>query len=127
MSVAQIRSDTRHNQRRMLIAYSLILGALMLEMVALAIGSFLGLELADYWGSTKASRDAATADSNLLAQAGRASAVGAWLLPLMFIGLALFFTGIGVILWAIISRIKMRAAMLAEVFPAVLNRSPQRP
>ncbi len=111
----------------MLIAYGLILGALMLEMVALAIGSVLGLELADYWGSTKATRDAATADSNLLAQAGRASAVGAWLLPFMFIGVALFFAGIGVVLSAIIPRIKMRAAMLAEVYPAVLDRGPQRP
>ena len=64
MSVAQIRSDSRVSQGRMRIAYGLILGALMLEMAALAIGSFLGLELADYWGSTKATRDAATADSN---------------------------------------------------------------
>ena len=127
MSAAQIRSDSRVNQGRMLIAYGLILGALMLEMMALAIGSFLGLELADYWGSTKASRDAATADSNLLAQAGRANAVGAWLLPFMFFGLALFFAGIGVVLSAIIPRIKMRAAMLAEVYPAVLDRGPQRP
>ena len=127
MSVAQIRSDSKVYQGRMLIAYGLILGALMLEMAALAIGSFLGLELADYWGSTKATRDAATADSNLLAQAGRASAVGAWLLPFMFIGIALFFAGIAVVLSAIIPRIKMRAAMLAEVYPAVLNRGPQRP
>ncbi len=93
------------------------------EMAVLGIGAFLGLSAGDFWGSTKAARDSAAAGSTLLVTGGRVAAVSAWLEPFKFVGLALFFAGIGVALSAIIPRIELRAQAMATVIPLLKQRT----
>ena len=109
-------------QRRIGLASGLIMAGLMVEMAVLGIGAWLGVSAGEYWGATKASRDTAAVGSGLLVDIGTISAVTAWLTPLKFVGLALFFAGIATVLSAIIPRIELRANALATVLPALKQR-----
>lgn len=123
MSVEEIKQLATTTQKRIGLVYALILAGLMIEMVVLAVGAFLGLSAGDFWGSTKAVRDSATAGSTLLATGGRVAAVSAWLEPFKFVGLALLFSGIGLALSAIIPRIQLRAQTMATVIPQIKQRA----
>ncbi len=119
----QQRVQTGTNLPRLV--YSLILTGLMIEMVAFIVGIALGISTGDYYSGTKAVRDAAIpggAGSGTLSQIGTISAVQAWLLPLKFVGVALFFTGIGVALWTIVGSIQLRGEAMRVALPAVMAR-----
>ena len=107
------------------LVYALILTGLMIEMTVLAIGIAFGISTGDYYTNTKAVRDAALpggAGSGILSQIGTISAVQAWLQPLKFVGVALFFTGIGIALWTIVGSIQLRGEAMRVALPAVMAR-----
>ena len=104
-------------QKRISLVYALILAGVMVEMAVLGIGAWLGISAGDFWGSTKAARDGATAGSALLVTGGRVAAISTWLEPFKFVGIALFFGGISGALSAIIPRIQLRAQAMATVIP----------
>ena len=123
MSIEEIKDLESRPQRRVTLIYALIISGLMIEMAVLAVGSYLGVQAGEFWGTTKASRDSALAGSGLLAQGGRIAAVTTWLTPFSFVGIALFFAGIGVALSAIIPRIRLRAYAMATLIPQIKQRS----
>ena len=92
-------------------------------MAVLGVGAWLGVSAAEYWGTAKATRDSAAAGTGLLAQGGSIAAVSTLLEPLKFVGLALFFARIGVVLSAIVPRIRLRAYAMATVLPLLRERS----
>ena len=123
MSTDEIKQQAATPHRHIQLVYALILGGLMVEMAVLGIGAWLGVQAGEYWGSTKAARDSAAVGDDLLVQIGRISAISTWLEPFRFVGLALFFAGIGVALSAIIPRIRLRAETMATVIPAIVQRA----
>ena len=119
----QRRVQTGTNLPRLV--YALILAGLMTEMTVLVIGIALGISTGDYYTNTKAVRDAAIPGgdgSGILSQIGTISAVQVWLQPLKFVGVALFFTGIGVALWTIVGSVQLRGEAMRVALPAVMAR-----
>ncbi len=105
------------------LVYAFVAAGLMIEMTVFIIGIALGVSTGDYFANTKAVRDAAVPGgdgSGILSQIGTISAVGAWLAPLKFVGLALFFFGIGIALWAIIRSLRLRGEAMLMAIPAIV-------
>ena len=117
MNVSDLRRKADATSRRVNLAYALILAGLMVEMVALILGIFLATVADSYWANPKTVRDAAAAGSAVLGQAQTLAAVSAWLVPLKFLGFALFFASIGAALSAIIPRIRERGEVMATALP----------
>ncbi|MDA1215702.1 MAG: hypothetical protein O2812_02375 [Chloroflexi bacterium] len=101
------------SQSRVGLAILLIMLGLITEMVALGIGSYLGVLNGEYWSETKAARDSAAAGSDLLSTGGTIVAVATWLEPLKFVGVAFFFAGIAFALSGIVPRVQARAQAMA--------------
>ena len=117
MNVSDLRRRADATSPRVKFVYALILAGLMVETVALILGIYLATVADSYWANPKTVRDAAAAGSTILGQAQTMATVGAWLEPLKFVGLALFFTGIGGALSAIIPRIRLRGDVMATALP----------
>ena len=125
MASAGLQQRVETGTRLPMLVYALILTGLMIEMTVLIIGIALGVSTGDYYTNTKAVRDAALpggAGSGILSQIGTIAAVQAWLLPLKFVGVALFFTGIGAALWTIVGSIQLRGEAMRVALPAVMAR-----
>ena len=112
--VAEARIGDMRPLRRINVVYLLILLGLSITMAAFVIGLVLSFISGDYYAESKAARDAAGAGSSLLADLGLINAVEAWLLPFKFLGIAMFFAGIGLALSAIIKRIQLRGQVMAD-------------
>ncbi len=112
--LAQISKGGPKPLRRIKVVYMLLMVGIGIELAAFVTGLVLSAIKADYLASPKVARDAAEAGSSLLAQLGQLQAVGAWLLPLQFLGIAVLFTAIGLALSAIIKRIQLRGQVMAE-------------
>ena len=117
MNVSDLRRRADAASRRVNLVYALVLAGLMVEMVALILGIFLATVADSYWANPKTVRDAAAAGTAILGQAQTLAAVSAWLVPLKFVGFALFFAGIGVALSAIVPRIRERGEVMAAALP----------
>ena len=69
---------------------------MMVLMVAFIVGIVQANIAADYWNHSIATRlNPAEAGSDILRDLGQIPALGTWLAPLMFVGLALVLSGIG--------------------------------
>ena len=108
--------------RREYVAYAL----LALGMTGIAIVMIVGIiradTFADIFGSNKAARDAAAAGSSLLGDQGRVAALQAWALPLIFLSLASFLTGIGIAFWAILLEVRRRGDSMRDMMVTVRGR-----
>ena len=89
----------------------------MIVMVGVIVGIVVSSLVAGYYADPKSVRDAAAAGSGILSDQGTIAAVGAWLAPLKFVGLATILTGIGLLLSGIIASLRVRATVLSEVVP----------
>ena len=74
----------------------LALAGFMVVMVAAVVGFVVASQVAGYYADPKSVRDVAAAGSEMLSDQGTIAAVGAWLAPLKFVGLATILTGIGI-------------------------------
>jgi hypothetical protein len=98
-------------------AYLLIAAALMIVLV---VGITVGFLADDYYSDTKAVRDAGGA--GLLSDLGTIMAIPAWLVPLIFLGLATFFAGIAVVLAIIIKTLQTRGQAMELALPLILSK-----
>lgn len=96
---------------------------LMIVMVAVIVGIVVATIVSGYYADPKSVRDAAAAGSKVLSDQGTIAAIGAWLAPLKFVGLATILTGIGVLLWGIVDTLRVRATVLAEVVPQLVKKN----
>ena len=102
------------------LVYGVIIAAMMIEVAVFIIGIALGVSTGDYYANTKAVRDAALERSGILSQIGTISAVQAWLAPMKFFGLALFFSSIALALWIIIRSLQLRGEVMRVTIPAIV-------
>ena len=105
-------------------AYLLIAAALMIEMVVLGVGITVAFLADDYYGNTKAIRDAD--EAGLLSDLGTIKAIGGWLEPLKFLGFATFFAGIAVVLAIIIKTLQTRGQAMELALPRILGTTGKR-
>lgn len=123
MTLQQISQKARGAHQGTRIALLLVLAGLMIEMAAFIIGIALGISYADYWGNSKAIRDAASPANNpgVLSQIGTITSVEAWLVPFKFIGLAMLFSGIAAALATIVKSLQLRGDAFEAAFPIALG------
>ena len=126
MALDEIQRLASAMPRRVRAVYALVLTGLAIEMVALAIGAYLGVSAGEYWGTAKSVRDGAAAGTDLLAQGGTIAAVSTWLTPLWFVGIAIFFSGIALALSAIVPSLQLRARAIAALVSATENPEPSK-
>ena len=105
-------------------AYLLIAAALMIEMIVLGVGITVAFLADDYYGNTKAIRDAD--EAGLLSDLGTIKAIGGWLEPLKFLGFATFFAGIAVVLAIIIKTLQTRGQAMELALPRILGTTGKR-
>lgn len=110
-------------RQRELPAYVLLAMGMGIIAVVFTVGIVRADLLADIFGNGKAVRDGALAGSSLLADQGRVAAFQAWALPLTFLGLASFITGIGFAFWAILVEVRRRGDAALDMMVAVRGRS----
>ena len=101
-------------------AYLLIATALMIEMVVLIVGIIAGVLADDYYGNTKALRDAGGA--GLLSDLSDIRSIPGWLEPLKFVGLATFFGGIAWVLAITIKTLQTRGQAMELALPQILGK-----
>ena len=98
----------------------LMMMGMMVLMAALVIGIWQATIAADYWNHSIATElNPAAPGSDLLAQLGTLSAVGAWLTPLKFVGMATLFTGIALALVTIVTLLRIQTRRLQEILPTI--------
>ena len=101
----------------------LVVSGLMMVMIALIVEIVLATTVGDSSSSSKATRDAAPAGSDLLRDLGVIAAVKTWVLPFNFLGLATLIASFGLIFSVILRSVRLRAATMAEVLPAIKGRA----
>ncbi len=101
----------------------LVVSGLMMVMIALIVELVLATTVGDYYSFSKATRDAAPAGSDLLRDLGVIGAVKTWILPFKFLGLATFVAAFGLIFSVILRSVRLRAATMAAVLPAIKARA----
>lgn len=105
-------------------AYLLIAAALMIEMIVLGVGITVAFLADDYYGNTKAIRDAD--EAGLLSDLGTIKAIGGWLEPLKFLGFATFFAGIAVVLAITVKTLQTRGQAMELALPRILGTTGKR-
>ena len=99
-----------------------VVTGLMIVMIALVVEIVLATTVGDYYSFSKAIRDAAPAGSDLLRDLGVIAAVKTWILPFKFLGLATLIASFGLIFSVILRSVRLRAATMAVVLPAIKGR-----
>lgn len=95
---------------------------MMILIAAFVISIWLATVAAGYWDHSIATElNPAGSGSSLLADLGTMKAVGAWLTPLKFVGMALLFSGIALALLTIVKVLRFQASRLSEI--ALQSRS----
>lgn len=102
---------------------TLVVSGLMIVMIALIVEIALTTTVGDYSSFSKATRDAAPAGSDLLRDLGVIGAVKTWILPFKFFGLATFIASFGLIFSVILGSVRLPAATMAAVLPAIKART----
>ncbi len=93
-------------------------------MAAVIVGvANLSPTAASYWGgNAKSTRDAAEVGSNLLGNLTTLQSIPKWLVPLAFLGVASFMTGIALEFAAIPGIIERRTAVLKQAVPLMARK-----
>ena len=110
-------------RQRELPAYVLLVMGMGIIAIIFVVGIVRADLLADIFGNSKAARDVAQAGSSLLSDQGRVATFQAWALPLTFLGLASFITGIGFAFWAILVEVRRRGDAALTMMVAVRGRN----
>lgn len=110
-------------RQRELPAYILLVMGMGIIAIIFVVGIVRADLLADIFGNSKAARDVAQAGSSLLSDQGRVATFQAWALPLTFLGLASFITGIGFAFWAILVEVRRRGDAALNMMVAVRGRN----
>ena len=110
-------------RQRELPAYVLLVMGMGIIAIIFVVGIVRADLLADIFGNSKAARDVAQAGSSLLSDQGRVATFQAWALPLTFLGLASFITGIGFAFWAILVEVRRRGDAALNMMVAVRGRN----
>lgn len=110
-------------RQRELPAYILLVMGMGIIAIVFVVGIVRADLLADIFGNSKAARDVAQAGSSLLSDQGRVATFQAWALPLTFLGLASFITGIGFAFWAILVEVRRRGDAALNMMVAVRGRN----
>ncbi len=97
----------------------------MAIMAATTTWVVLSVLASDYFGLSKATRDAALAGSAALSDLQNLQATKAWLLPLEVLGLATFLLGFGFAFANILKYVRLRGNTMAAVLPALKERKVQ--
>ncbi len=122
MSSEELRAQAQTASSQIKIAGALWLMAFMIIMVAAVTWIVLAVMAGDYFTNAKAVRDAAEAGSGVLSQQGSIAAVGAWVLPFAFVGLATFIAGFGFAFANILRNVRLRGNTMAAALPALKER-----
>jgi hypothetical protein len=101
----------------------IVVSGLMMVMIALVVEIALASTVGDYYSFSKATRDAAPAGGELLRDLGVIGAVNTWVLPFKFLGLATLIASFGLIFSVILRSVRLRAATMAAVLPAIKARA----
>ena len=126
MSVEEVRGEVERRGLLYRVAPLIGLTGLMVVIVTLIVGLVRSGTIADYYASDKAARDGAEAGSALLANLEFINAIQAWLLPLEFLGISALLVGIALLFSTIMGRIRLRAAAMAQVLPALIQQSDRK-
>jgi len=119
--MAQARGTTPHIK----VAAGLWAVGMMAIMAATTTWVVLSVLASDYFGLSKATRDAALAGSAALSDLQNLQATKAWLLPLEVLGLATFLLGFGFAFANILKYVRLRGNTMAAVLPALKERKVQ--
>jgi len=85
-------------------------------MGALAIGIWLGVLNADYWDHSMANElNVPPEGSDLLSDLGTINAVGVWLTPLKFVGIALLLSGTTLALATIVKVLRFQTTRVVDL------------
>ncbi len=93
--------------------------AFMIVMIASIVWLVLAVMAGDYYANSKTARDAAEAGSGILSQLGSIEAVGDWVLPFAFLGIATFIAGFGFAFVNILRNVRLRGNTMASVLPEI--------
>lgn len=123
----ELRAQARRTSPHIQIAGGLwILG--MMTIAAITVTwIILAVTAGDYFGNSKAVRDAAEAGSAVLADLGTIQAVKAWVQPLQVLALATFLLGFGFAFANILQNVRLRGNTMAATLPLLKERKTGAP
>ena len=122
MSNEELRAQAKTGTPHIKVAGALWVLGMMTVMIAAVAWIVLAVMTGDYFTNSKAVRDAAEAGSGILSQQGSIAAVGAWTLPLAFVGMATFLLGFGFAFANILRNVRLRGNTMAAVLPVLKQR-----
>ncbi len=125
MSNEDLRIQSRKTAPQIKIAGGIWVTGMMIIVAASIIWIVLAVIAADYYGSSKAVRDAAEAGSGLLSQLATIQGLKAWLLPFSFLGIATFLLGFGFAFANILKNVRLRGDTMAAALPELKARKTQ--
>ena len=88
---------------------------MMVLMASLIIGIILAVITADYWNHSAADLSAAGAGSGLLSDLGTMKAVGLWLAPIKFVGIAMILSAIVLALATIVRVLRFQTVRIVDL------------
>ena len=121
-SANELRAQARRASPHIKIAGGLWMLGMMTIMAITVAWVVLAVLANDYFGNSKAVRDAAEAGSAVLADLGTIQAVKAWVQPLQVLALAIFLLGFGVAFANILKNVRLRGNTMAAALPLLRER-----
>lgn len=118
----ELKAQTQKSSPNIKIAAGLWGLALMTTAAVTVTWIVVAVLTNDYFGYSKAARDAAEAGSGILANLGTIEALKAWVLPLQVLGLVTFLVGFGFAFANILTNVRLRGNTMAAVLPAMKAR-----
>ena len=122
MNDNELKAQAKRTSPHIKIAAGLWVMGLMIIMTITVTWVVLAVLASDYYGHSKAVRDAAEAGSAVLATLGTIHAVKAWMLPLQVVGLATFLLGFGFAFANILQNVRLRGNTMAATLPLLKER-----
>ena len=98
-----------------------VLGMMIIAVIAVT-WVVVAVTAGDYYGHSKAVRDAAEAGSAVLGDLGTIHTVQAWVKPLEVLGLATFLLGFGFAFANILQNVRLRGNTMAATLPLLKER-----
>ncbi len=122
MSNEELKAQARRAPPQIKIAGWLWFLAMMIVMATAVIWIVLSVMTGDYFGSSKAVRDAAEAGSPILSQLRSIESIKDWVLPFAFVGLGTFLLGFGLAFANILRNVRLRGNTMAATLPKLKER-----
>ena len=118
----KLRAQARRASPHIKIAAGLWMLGMMIIAIITVSWVVLAVTAGDYFGNSKAVRDAAVAGSAVLADLGTIQAVKAWVQPLQVLALATFLLGFGFAFANILQNVRLRGNTMAATLPLLKER-----